>query len=404
MERWLAISLFLVWLSSVMMSSSLAAPYKPISKAEVVLKIPPSIAAISRQRKANISHEKLPFQPPTSSNDSLAQALIKARHFITLAKRDNNNRWYGFARSTIQPWLSNTSNNPEVALIKAHLYLLAHNFHDALSELNRVIAWRYDHPEALIMRANTYLMLSQYDKARRDCRQVALLSSPALGINCLARANALTGSADKALDQVLAVLKLKPILSPLVKFESHLNAAIFAHRLNKTSLANKHYNEALILEPNNPYLLEHYSDFLIEHDQWQKLATLISKTTDVMDQRIKLARYLKHHTDQSVQPLMAQIEDDFKRLKRINDDFPHKDYASYLLTLKQEPMPALTASLNNWDVQKDPSSALLVLRCALASRDFVRAQPVIEWVLHTQLYDHRIEHAIALLKRMTTVL
>lgn len=394
-ERWLAISLFYALLISITVSSALAVPYKPTSIEEVVQPIPPSIAAISRQRNDDTGIRRA---------SSKSNSLTKARYFITLAKRDNNNRWYGFARSSIQPWIDNINNDPEISLIKSHLHLLAHNFEQALSELNKVLEWRDDHPEALIMRANTYLMLSQYEKARRDCQRVTLLSNPVLGINCLARTNALTGSAEKALEQVLAVLKLASTLGPLERFESHLNAAIFAHRLNKVSLAKQHYREAHVLKPNNAYLLEHYSDFLIEHDQWPMLEKLISKNTDNLGQRIKLARYLIEFTEQSAQSQITQIENEFVYLKNIKDNFPHKDYANFFLTLKQDPLSALAASLTNWDEQKDPSGALLVLRCAMASRKPVSAQLTIDWVRHTKLNDHRIEDAINSLTKMHTAL
>lgn len=403
-ERWFAISLFLVCVAMGAPSNALAAPYKPMSVDDVVVEVPHSITTLNRQRNGGINKLYGEKTPQTSEAGSLTLALENARHYITLAKKTHNNRWYGFAQSALKPWWNKSKDNQELALIKAHLYLLKHQFESALSVLNQVLNRRQRHPEALTMRANTYIMLGQYNQAMSDCQQVAFTSSPVLGVNCLARVKSLSGSGQDALKQVLSVLNTNLNLSALEKFETHLNAAIFAHRLNQVTLAKVHYSLSYAINPNDRFLMGNYTDFLIEQAQWSLLGRIIDKDSNVLDQRIKLAIYLNEIDTQSISPLVAMIDQEFQHLKSVNSEFPHKEYARYLLALKQEPSSALNSAFKNWKIQQDPSSALLILRCALASRNRSLAQPVIDWVQQTGLYDHRIMRVMESLERIYTEL
>src|SRR5262249_10684321 len=68
-----------------------------------------------------------------------------------------------------------------------------------------------------------------------------------------------------------------------------------------------------------------------------------------------------------------------------------RELAMLQLDLINEPAAALENALCNWEQQKEPIDARLVLRAALACGKASAAEPVLQWLTTTKLEDRSIE-------------
>jgi hypothetical protein len=60
------------------------------------------------------------------------------------------------------------------------------------------------------------------------------------------------------------------------------------------------------------------------------------------------------------------------------------------MEVERNPAAALPLALQNWEVQREPADARILLECALAAGDPAAATPVVEFVHDTGLADSRL--------------
>ncbi|MGH8628591.1 MAG: hypothetical protein ACREYC_26100, partial [Gammaproteobacteria bacterium] len=80
------------------------------------------------------------------------------------------------------------------------------------------------------------------------------------------------------------------------------------------------------------------------------------------------------------------------------DSIHQGDEARFTLHLLADPQTALKLALANWEVQREPRDARLVLEAALAAREPAAAKPVLEMLERTSLEDVRLSALAARLK------
>jgi trans-aconitate methyltransferase len=71
-----------------------------------------------------------------------------------------------------------------------------------------------------------------------------------------------------------------------------------------------------------------------------------------------------------------------------------REEARFTLEILDHPAEALALAQANWQVQREPWDARLVLAAALAADRPSEAQPVVDWVRRTGLEDPQIEQLV----------
>ncbi len=384
--RWFAISLLFPMVLLCNSEFAISSPYTPDSITDVIVTVPDALLAIKREE------------------DDQQAANNKANNYFNLARDHSDPRWYGFAKTALLPWWDSGNRSLQTRFAKVEIYQFHHEFDNALLELNQIIKLQPRLPKAFLSRATVHTMLGNFSLALQDCQHLLLTGSPVLGAHCTAQVKGVTGSGQEAIHTLTSILDIAQELSNAEKFEIHVSLATIAHRHNNLKLASEHYQRALAIQPRNAYLLAHFSDLLMETGQLENLGYMTENDTPVLEQKIKRLFFFQKTNPEAARELTAKLNLIFENPVMNQDEFPYKEYADFLLITNSKTDKALTASLENWAIQKDPSSALLVLKCALAARDSAAAYPVIEWVKTTELYDHRIESLMSRLNRMYTTL
>ncbi|MBK7535817.1 MAG: hypothetical protein IPI49_10715 [Myxococcales bacterium] len=77
-------------------------------------------------------------------------------------------------------------------------------------------------------------------------------------------------------------------------------------------------------------------------------------------------------------------------------DFTHRrEQGLFELDVEGRPVEAVGLLLANWELQKEPIDALLLLRAAAAARSPKAAAPVLAWIEQHHVRDHAIDRALA---------
>jgi hypothetical protein len=72
-----------------------------------------------------------------------------------------------------------------------------------------------------------------------------------------------------------------------------------------------------------------------------------------------------------------------------------REEARFTLALLQNPQTALTLAQANWEIQKEPWDARLLLETALAVGSQDAARPVIAWLHTNHVEDTRLQQLVA---------
>lgn len=64
-----------------------------------------------------------------------------------------------------------------------------------------------------------------------------------------------------------------------------------------------------------------------------------------------------------------------------------REEALHVLRLKQDPVRAVELAARNWNSQREPADARLLMTCAIAAGRPAAAEPVLDWMRRTGIED-----------------
>ena len=81
------------------------------------------------------------------------------------------------------------------------------------------------------------------------------------------------------------------------------------------------------------------------------------------------------------------LRDRFAAARLRGDSVHRREEARFTLRLLQKPRPSLQLARDNWEVQREPMDARLLLEAALAAGDRAAARPALEFLTRSGLED-----------------
>jgi hypothetical protein len=88
--------------------------------------------------------------------------------------------------------------------------------------------------------------------------------------------------------------------------------------------------------------------------------------------------------------LSQRLREQYAAHQQRGDFVPSRDYARFLLDIEGQPSAALDAALTNWQSQREPADALIVVRAAIAAGRPQAAAPIAAFIREHKLEDVRI--------------
>ncbi|MBI3777134.1 MAG: hypothetical protein HY273_16580 [Gammaproteobacteria bacterium] len=374
---------------------ALAEPFLPADDTQVL-----EHTSIARQNPDDARLMALRTRLTQQPKDAATAATL-ARLYVQRARTQSDPRYLGYTQAVLAPW-SNAAQPPaEIQLLRAIAAQSLHDFDAALRDLDIILRRQPQNAQAWLTRATVYQARGELPAARADCAQLAHFASALIADTCTATVDSLSGHAARSYARVAAwrarldERTLAPWLDGLL--------AEFAQRTgNNDAAVEKHYRDALAVTPDDAYLLAAFADFLLDHERAREAAGLLQDKTraDGLLLRYVLAKQQLRAPD--AQQLLTALTARFVEARARGTALHVREEAILTLKLLGDAPRALTLAQQNWQAQREPADARILLEAALAAHQPQGAAEALRWMEQTQIEDP-VLHALAVRLKETTV-
>jgi hypothetical protein len=357
-----------------------AAPRVPSDAAEVLERLPtrrddPAMADLRRLRAAVAA----------APADAAAAAALAQRYF-ELASANGDPRYVGYAEAALLPWQA-AQAPAGVLFARALLRQYRHDFAGALRDLGRALELEPSLAEARAWRAAIFMVQADYAAAAREC---AALSAGLQAVGCAAYVEATTGGTRDAYRRLAAALEREPATGRYTRLWALTRLAEMASRLDDDQAAERHFRDALALGVTDNFLLAAYADYLLQRGRAAEVLPLLKdwERSDTLLLRLALAGRALQRPDADRHA--RSLGERFAAAALRGEQLHLAEEARYYLDLQRDPKRALAAAAGNWQHQREPRDAMVLLEAALAAGDRAAAAPALRWLDETRYEDPRL--------------
>ena len=359
-----------------------AAPFTPANDSDVVERLPLSATDPSARRLQSL-RKQLEAKP-----DDVALRIEIARRYFDLSMAQGDPRYVGYASAALTPLdKAAPASNSAYWQIKGMLQQYSHNFDGALSSLDKASLADPKSPEAMAWRAAIQMVQANYAKAQVECDAMKPLVTPLFAAGCTQYVRASTGELQSAFDSLNAAVKAEPTAAAELLLWELTRLAEMAIRLNRFDEADAYFQRALKLGVTDQFLLGAYADFLLQQKKPEAVITLLAdwERSDILLLRLALAGKASNH--KKTTDWASSLRDRFVEAAKRGDRLHEQEAARFELDIENNPRKALILAANNYNLQKEPRDAEVLLRTALAAKDTAAAEPALAWLKQTKYED-----------------
>ncbi len=316
-----------------------------------------------------------------------ALAVEVARRCLALARRQADPRFLGCAQAALSPWWSRPEAPPFVLVARALVRQTDHRFEEALADLDTALRASPRDAQAWLAKASILLVVGRPDESRRACAPLLTLAPALVALTCVGSADGLSGRLAGGRTTILRALEQIGAGSEMERAWAHSALAEMAVRAGDDADAEAHFRAALSAAPPEAALLAARADYLLDRGRAAEVLALLEgrALADVLLLRLALAEKalgapeLATHT--------ALLQERFEEARRRGDVSHRREEARFRRALLGDARGALRLALENWQAQREPADARILLESALDARDAAAAAPVLEHVGRTRIED-----------------
>jgi tetratricopeptide (TPR) repeat protein len=365
-------------------SAPFRTPYLPSSDSEVLQEVPsigdPAVLKMQTLRSA---------LDGTPHNLTAAEQLADA--YVDYSRQVGDAHYAGYAEAVIAPWLQVAVPPASILVIQATILQYRHQFAEARALLQRALESDPQSAQAWLILATLDMVQGDYQAANGDCARVANGAGAEIGLACFGSLRSYTGKVRQSLALLQQVESSGRRGSASYRAWVEGLIAESDERLGDWPGAEAHYLNALKLQPQDNFLLVAYADFLLDRGRPQEVLPLLADhaQSDTAFLRLALAQsLLRSDQTQRYTWIMAAR---FEALRLRGSEYFGREESRFVLQLQHDPHTALDMALRNWQVQRSPWDARVVLEASLASKEPQAAAQVLEFLQKTQLEDPVLE-------------
>ncbi len=321
---------------------------------------------------------------------NLPLATDVASRLIVQFRIESDPRCLGFAQTALAPWWTNPVPPIEVLVLRATIRQSLHDFPAALADLDAALVLNPRHPQAWLTKATLHTVRGEYGPARRACVPLLQLTDALTATTAAATVAGLTGDAARSVELLEAALQREMDAPVAIRVWALTQLAETTARLGRSAESERHFRTALSLAPRDPYLLGGYADLLLDLGRPDEAAALLGADRKIDGLRMRFAEARQsagHESQAEIQDLEGRFADALARGDRVH----LREEARFHLRLLRRPASALRLARENWEVQKEPADARLLLECARVSNDRASAAQVLGWVATNRLEDIHLQ-------------
>lgn len=376
-------------IAMLMLTANLsAAPFIPATDDEVLERLPLTSDTTSRELRA--LRKTLSADP-----DRLDLAVNLAQRYIEIGKKEADPRYYGYAQGALQPWWNVVDPPSEVLLLRATILQNRHDFDHALRDLELLLQRDPHNAQAWLAHAVILQVRARYGEAKRSCLKLMEFKDTMPVITCLSNVSSLTGQAAQSYALLRDALNNASTLSEEQRLWSLTVLAEIAVRLGKNDEAAQFFTDALKLRQNDVYLLTAYADFLLDQNRPAEVVDLLADETRIDALLLRLALAKQRLAAGDLADDIATLKARFEASRMRGESLHQGDEARLMLFLLKLPQDALKLAQANWQAQREPRDARILLETALATRRPDAAQPVIDLLTANHMEDLQLNKLAA---------
>ena len=368
----------------------------------------PTHVGDAAERRAAITAERAQRAQLQRHPDELGLALKAANDALARGRLRGDPRELGVAQAALAPWWGHADAPPEVRLVQATTLQSQHFFHEALAELDAVLATPGVslpvRAQAELTRAGVQQVLGHFAEAEAGCRRLAGADYFALGSSvrlnamaCIAELSSLQGHADTAA-ATLARLAGAPDAGSAATVAGdpapgwlNLMRAELAQRRGDPA-AGPLFAAALKANPD-VYTQCAYADWLLDQHRAAEVVALLkdNQAADPVLLRVALAyKQLHGKNNPLTRDATTMLGERYDAALLRGDKSHGREQSRYELELRGDTRAALGYAKSNWAVQHEPADEVVLARAAHASHRDDAAAPLWQFLRDTGGRDARL--------------
>ncbi len=375
--------------ASFFCSPGFAAAYVPDNDSIVLERLPAAARAADSLFAAGTSAH-VETTDPTS-------AVAAARKFVEIGQLYSDPRAYGYAQAALGPWWTKTPAPDDVLLMRARILQFRHQFSDALRLIETALQHDQFNPDAWLMLASIEQVRGNVPASRSACLKLIPMADPLIGAACVAGTVAMTSRAKEGDALLDNALHQPTATSPA---ERAWAWTILAELRDRTSTdddgfarAETAYKAALAAEPDSIYARAAFADFLLQHGRVADVRAVLGDPTqaDALLLRAAIAATLENGADATA--LTDDLARRFAEAQRRGDETHLREQARFELEVRKDFTRAAELAARNFQTQREPADAKLLVDAASAANQPELARPVTSWLADTGIDDPRLRAA-----------
>jgi tetratricopeptide (TPR) repeat protein len=280
---------------------------------------------------------------------------------------------------------------PSVLVLHATLLQSRHSFDSALAELDRALQAQPADPQAWLTRATVLRVLGRYREALASCRHLEAAADSSITTLCVQGLRSLTGHLGEAYAAVRSLPQQS--LPPEAQAWRYSELGEMAERLGDDAGAEHWLRRGLQVAPEDFYLRTACADLLLRQGRAAETLGLLAGHESVEPLLLRIAiahRLLRDNLGTRAQALLASAFE----VEQLRGDAVHRrEQARFFLDVDPQPGAALAAAEKDWQAQREPDDALILLRAAQAANQPQAADPARQFVQGQMLEDARLAAA-----------
>jgi len=382
--RPLIVLVLLGWFMLNLVGMAFSEPYRPTDDAQILERLSfrssdPAAREIETLR-ANLR------QNPRH----LESAVGLATRYIEQGRSQGDPRFLGQAQAVLSPWWNEPTPPPAALLLRATIRQNAHQFDQALEDLDQILAVQPTNGQAWLTKASILQVQARYDEARRACRRLARLAAHHVMLGCLSDIAGVTGESAKSRELLRQALSNRALSGR----ERTWIATILAETAARTGAireAKQYFNDAFKVGIKDQYLLGVYADFLLDQRRYRDVISLLQSETSADGLFLRLALAEQALDLSSFQTHTAELAARFAAARERGTAVHVREEARFTLVLLHDAKRALRLAQANWNVQREPADARILLESSIAAQNLPAAQPVLDWMKMNRVEDFHLQ-------------
>lgn len=372
---------------------AIAAPFTPSNDNDIVERLPTSAGDPSVRRVESL-RKQLAARPGDS-----ALRLEIARRYFDLAMAQGDPRYVGYASAAIGPLAKTAGSDANYWLVRGMIQQYSHDFAGALQSLAKSRELNPEGADATSWRAAIHMVRADYDAALSECTRLVPAAHPLHAQGCTAYVQASTGQLAPAYEALGKALAASGAVAPELGLWTRTRLAEMAIRLQRPAEAEAHFKEALQLGVTDQFLLGAYADFLLQQKRPAEVITLLAdwERSDILLLRLALAG--KALNDPKAKSWADQLRDRFTDAAKRGDRLHEQEAARFALDVEGNAKQAVDLATRNYQDQKEPRDAEILMRAALAAKQPRAASPAVSWFRTNKYEDPQLA---ALVEKLST--